>query len=129
MPIAADLPPGARCTDTCASAGLTRRRVIQWLPFASVGAGLSAHASASSYPHLDELEARAREVGYVEDASRVDRHRYLKYRVGETCGQCDLYLATATEPWAGCTLFPRRWVAGGGWCDAYRPRSADVPRR
>ncbi len=104
------------------TSALTRRRFIQWLPLASA-TELAAPPALAQYPHLDEQEQRARDLGYAEDATTVDHKRYPKYAVGETCAGCDLYLAKPTEPWAACTLFPRRLVAGKGWCDAYRPRA------
>ena len=75
-------------------------------------------------PHLDEADPHAVAVGYVEDAARADDKKYPKFRPGQLCATCDLYLAKPTQPWAPCTLFPRRVVAGKGWCDAFRTRTA-----
>lgn len=101
----------------------TRREFLQMLPAGGATLLLTQTASAQQYPHLGEAETRALEVGYVEDAARVDRQKYPKYRPGQLCTTCELYQAKPTQPWAPCTLFPRRVVAGKGWCDAFRTRS------
>jgi hypothetical protein len=98
-----------------------------FLCLAKVGAVvlcLPAAAQTSPYPPLQESERRALDVGYVEDAARVDVRAYPKYESGESCARCDLYLAAPSQAWAPCTLFPRRVVAGRGWCNAYRPRES-----
>jgi len=100
----------------------TRRLFLQLLPSTGAIWLLPQPASAQQYPRLDEADPRAVAVGYVEDAARVDATKYPKYRPGQLCTTCDLYLAKPTQPWAPCTLFPKRVVAGKGWCDAFRTR-------
>jgi hypothetical protein len=105
----------------------TRRRFL-WLVPAAGSAWLAMPACAAPQrplPKLEESDPSARFVGYVEDAARVDRTKYPKFKPGQDCFSCDLYRAQPpTQPWGACTLFPRQVVAGKGWCDAYRPRGA-----
>jgi hypothetical protein len=111
-------------TDTASETApaIDRRRVL-CLVSGILGTVVWMRQAKAQFPRLDENDPSAKMVGYLEDASRVDRKRYPKYRPDQTCGSCDLYMAKPTDPWAVCTLFPRRVVAGKGWCDAYRPRS------
>lgn len=106
----------------------TRRRFL-WLVPVGGAALLVVPATAAvprgPLPKLEESDPAARFVGYVEDAARVDRKKYPKFEPGQDCFSCDLYRARpATQPWGGCTLFPRHVVAGKGWCDAFRTRGA-----
>jgi hypothetical protein len=101
----------------------TRRLFLQMLPAGGATWLLPQPASAQQYSRLEESDPRAVAVGYVEDAARVDARKYPKYRPGQLCTTCGLYLAKPTQPWAPCTLFPKRVVAGKGWCDAFRTRS------
>lgn len=99
----------------------SRRRFIELLPAA--GAGLLCGPMASAqYPALDEKDPRAAAIGYVADAARVDPKRYPKYVPGTDCTTCQFYLAKASDAWGPCTLFPRKLVAGKGWCDAFAKR-------
>ncbi|WP_235581167.1 MULTISPECIES: high-potential iron-sulfur protein [unclassified Rhizobacter] len=109
----------------------TRRRFIRLVPAGAVLLAPLAPAKPkpapppdpSTYPHLDERDPHAKAVGYVEDATRVDRKAYPKFRAGSTCDNCALY-RVAAQPWSECTLFPRKRVAAAGWCDAYVRRAA-----
>ena len=102
---------------------VARRWFLQLVPAAGAALALPAPAAAQAYPRLDEKDPHAQLVGYVEDAARVDRLKYRKYAPGQDCFSCDLYKAKQTDAWGPCTLFPRRVVAGKGWCDAFRSRS------
>jgi len=120
-----DLPTRAARGVEC-----TRRRFV-WL-LMPVGAALLASAQGkpkpapppdpSTFAHLDERDPHAKAVGYVEDVARVDRKAYPKFTAGSTCDNCALY-RMAVQPWAECTLFPRKLVAARGWCDAYVRRA------
>ena len=101
----------------------SRRWFLQRVPVGGAALLVARPCAAQAYPHLGESEPRALEVGYVEDAAKADRQKFRKYTPGQVCFNCDLYRGKPTEPWAPCTLFPRRVVAGKGWCDAFRRRS------
>ena len=97
----------------------SRRQFIRLLPAGA--AALLATQAEAQLPRLSEQDPQAQALGYGEDAARVDRRRYPKYAPGQDCAGCDLYTRPA-EAWAVCTLFPRRVVAGKGWCDAFTTR-------
>jgi hypothetical protein len=100
----------------------TRRFFLQWIPAAGSALIAARPACAQAIPHLAETEPRALALGYVEDAARADRKKFPKYTPGQTCFGCELYVAPATQAWATCSVFPKRLVAGPGWCDAFRTR-------
>jgi len=108
----------------------TRRRMVWLLPAGAAAlAALPCVAAKKAAPpavvktRLDERDPHAQAVGYVEDAARVDRKAWPKFRPGSTCANCALY-RDAAQPWSDCSLFPRQLVAARGWCDAYVTRSA-----
>jgi hypothetical protein len=101
----------------------SRRRFIELVPVAGTALlwGPAADAQAS---RLEESDPRAAAVGYVADAARVDAKKFPKYVAGSVCTGCEFYLAKPSEPWGPCTIFPRKLVAGRGWCDAFATRRA-----
>jgi hypothetical protein len=102
--------------------GMTsRRHFIALIPVASAGA-LCGRRAVAQTSRLDESDPMAVAVGYVADATRVDPKRYTKYQPGQACTGCQFYLARPTEAWGPCTIFPRKLVAGKGWCDAFATR-------
>jgi len=107
----------------------TRRRLIWLIPTGAVAlaAGPCAAAKKTAAPpaaktRLDERDPHAQAVGYVEEATRVDRRAWPKYRPGSLCLNCALY-RDAAQPWSECSLFPGKLVAARGWCDAYVTRA------
>lgn len=61
-------------------------------------------------------------VGYIPDATKVNRKRYVGYKSGQQCSGCTLY-ASASENWGRCRLISKGFVRAGGWCGSYSPRS------
>jgi hypothetical protein len=102
----------------------SRRRFIELVPVAGLGL-LGGGSASAQYPRLEESDPKALAIGYVADAARVDPKKYPKYVPGEDCSTCQFYLTKPTEPWGPCTLFPRKLVAGKGWCDAFATRPPD----
>ena len=76
---------------------------------------LPVHAQAK----LDEKDPQAIGLGYVADATKVDKKKFPKYAAGQVCSNCVLYQAKATDAWGGCPLFGAKQVAGKGWCSAW----------
>lgn len=98
---------------------LTSRRNIVFFG-AALGASLAlprlAFADAS---HLTPDDPAARAVGYVEDASKVDKAKYPTYVAGQACKACSLFQGKATDPWGACLVFGNKQVAAPGWCTSY----------
>jgi hypothetical protein len=78
-------------------------------------------ATARPTTKLVETERSAILMGYKEDATKVDRKKYPKYQLGQTCAGCFLYNGKKGEADALCTAMYRR-VVPTGWCIVNRPR-------
>jgi hypothetical protein len=87
----------------------------------SVGSSLvlSRAAFADTANRLGEADPKAQAVGYVEDASKVDKAKFPGYAAGQTCANCSLFQGAATDAYGGCTLFGDKQVAARGWCSSY----------
>jgi High potential iron-sulfur protein len=68
---------------------------------------------------LDEKDAQAVALGYVVDASRVDKDKYKTYVAGSMCTNCNLYQSKEGDAMGGCALFAGKKVAGPGWCSGW----------
>ena len=95
-----------------------RRNILFYCAALSASFAVSRVALADA-PHLSEADPAAKAVGYVEDASKVDKARYPTYVAGQTCKGCSLFQGSATDAWGGCQLFGNKLVAGSGWCTSY----------
>jgi len=88
------------------------------------GATLSASLALSRFaradlPHLSPDDPAAKAVGYVEDATKVDRTKYPAYVPGQACKACSLFQGKTTDPWGACLVFGSKQVAAPGWCSSY----------
>jgi hypothetical protein len=104
----------------------TRRRFIQWVPAAGVAVA-SAHARAQAQaqaPMVDPNDPQAKALGYVTDATKVDKSKYPKYQSGQHCAVCQLYQGPASAQTAPCTIFAGKRVVGPGWCSAFVPKTS-----
>lgn len=94
----------------------TRRNFIRLIPAA--GAGLMA-GSAWPQAMVDEKDPMAVSLGYVADASKVDKAKYPKHVAGQACGNCALYQGKAGAAAGPCPIFQGKQVSAKGWCSAY----------
>jgi hypothetical protein len=98
----------------------TRRNVIQLLPLAACA---WATGPAQAQPVVDEKDAQASALGYVADASKVDKAKFKQYVAGSQCGNCALYQGKAGAAGGACPLFPGKQVLAKGWCSAYAKKA------
>lgn len=70
-------------------------------------------------PMLDEKDAQAVALGYVEDATKADTTRFKNYVTGNQCSNCALYLGKAGEAADPCPLFAGKNVTAKGWCTSW----------
>jgi len=87
-----------------------------------VGMGSSLVLSRAAFgedPKLSETDPAAQKLGYVADASRVDKTRFPNFVAGQDCSNCSLYQGDAGKPFGGCVLFAGKQVAARGWCSSY----------
>lgn len=73
---------------------------------------------------LSETDKQAMALGYVAEATRVNKARFPKYVAGQRCAACQLYQGEPTADVAPCSLFGGRQVPGPGWCSAFVARPA-----
>src|SRR5450830_1170464 len=112
----------------------TRRRFIEIVPVA--GVALFATSSlvieptyASTAPPtgvaalVGEKDAQAVALGYVDDATRVDKVKFKTYVAGSQCSGCALYLGKAGDSAGGCPVFQGKNVAAKGWCSAWAKKA------
>ncbi len=97
-----------------------RRKFIQIVPFA--GAALLV-GRASAQAMVDEKDAQAAGLGYVADASRVNKAKYQKFAAGQQCSNCALYVGKASDTAGPCGIFPGKQVAAKGWCSAWTKKA------
>jgi hypothetical protein len=127
----------------------TRRRFIEIMPLAGVAllaacspkneppppapantppppptaAPVPAAATTGSLPMLDEKEASALALGYVEDAARADKVKFPNFVAGSDCSNCGNYLGQSGDPAGGCKIFPGKQVTAKGWCTAWSKKA------
>lgn len=95
----------------------TRRRFVQIVPAALLAAGHGAHAQQPAM--VDEKDPQAVGLGYVADASKVDKAKYPKYAPGQFCDNCQLYTAAGNAKSGPCSIFGGKHVAAKGWCSVW----------
>ena len=82
-------------------------------------ASMPAPATIGNLPMLDEKEASALALGYVEDAARADKVKFPNFVAGSDCSNCGNYLGQSGDPAGGCKIFPGKRVNAKGWCTAW----------
>lgn len=98
----------------------TRRSFIQILPAAGV---LLAVSRAHAQDMLDEKDVTAASLGYVADATKVNKAKYVTYAAGQQCSACALFQGKAGAAAGPCPVFAGKQVMAKGWCSAFTKRS------
>jgi len=62
-------------------------------------------------------------LGYVEDASKVDKTKFPAYKPGAHCATCNFFQGKAADAYAPCQIFPGKAVAAKGWCASHSPKA------
>jgi hypothetical protein len=120
----------------------TRRRFIALTPLAGVAvlmacspkteaplapapapAPAPAAVDAASLPMVDEKDTQATTLGYVADATRVDKTKYTNFVDGSQCAGCALYQGLAGDAKGPCTLFAGKAVPAQGWCASWAKKA------
>ncbi len=74
-------------------------------------------------PHLSESDPTAKALGYVEDASKVDKTKFPSFKPGAHCATCNFFQGKASDAFGPCQIFPGKSVAGAGWCASHSPKA------
>ncbi len=81
-----------------------------------------AHAQAA----LSDTDPLAGSLGYKSDGSKTDKTKYAKYAkyaAGQSCSNCAIFQAKATDTMYDCPLFAGKQVSAKGWCSAYAKKA------
>jgi hypothetical protein len=78
-----------------------------------------APPSAGPLTLLDENDTQAVALGYVADASRVDKAKHANFVAGSQCSNCALYQGQPGDAHGPCTIFGGKGVAATGWCTTW----------
>ena len=71
---------------------------------------IAGRATAGGHlPKVDPNDAQAKVLSYVHESPKADN----------ICANCQLYSGATDAAWGGCTIFPGKEVAAGGWCSAW----------
>jgi hypothetical protein len=104
---------------------ISRRTVLRTLAWAPAGCvalrAAAAAADAAPVNRLGVADPAALAVGYVEDASRVDRRQNPGFVPGNDCNSC-VQLQGQKGDYGPCALFPGKVVNVHGWCKAWAPQ-------
>jgi hypothetical protein len=72
---------------------------------------------------VQATDAQAQALGYVADATKVDKAKFARYAAGQNCTNCAVYQGKAADAAGPCPLFPGKQVAGKGWCSAWAKKA------
>ena len=98
-----------------------RRIILQW---SAAGAALAATGRAAAQAAVDPKDPAAVSLGYVTDATKVDKAKFAKYQAGQHCGGCQLFQGAAGAATGACPIFAGKQVASAGWCSAWVKKAA-----
>ena len=108
------------------SVSVTRRRFLRTLSVAAVAvpfAGVAIRSvHAADLKPLDNTNATAAALGYVEDTATVDAAKYPQHKPENDCANCQFYTAGEGER-GTCTLFPGFTVHAKGWCASWAAKA------
>jgi len=82
-----------------------------------------AQGAAAELPHLSPADPTAKALGYVEDASKVDKTKFPTLKPGARCSNCNFYQGAAGKAFGPCQLFPGKSVNAAGWCASHSPKA------
>jgi len=80
-------------------------------------------AQGGAQPHVAESDPTAKALGYVEDASKVDKTKFPAFKPGAHCATCNFYQGKAGDEYGPCQIFPGKSVAAKGWCASHSPKA------
>ena len=109
----------AACSDKAPPPAAAAPPVVAPAPIAAPAPAAAPATPVAAGPMLDEKDPTAAALGYVADASRVDKVKYTKFADGQACSNCVLYQGAAGSEAGLCPLFSGKQVAAKGWCASY----------
>ena len=98
---------------------MSSRRVFIRLAALSGFGVLGVGEAIADAPVLGQNDPQAVALGYVADATKVDKAKYPNYAAGQTCSTCQFYQGQTGAAVGPCPLYGGKQVAARGWCRAY----------
>ena len=96
----------------------------QFMILSAAGAcTLALNGKVQAQAMVSPTDPQAAALGYVPDASKVDKAKYAKYAAGQQCSSCALFQGKADAAAGGCSLYAGKQVASKGWCSAYAKKA------
>jgi hypothetical protein len=91
----------------------------------NAGQNAGQAAAPAALPKLDPAEPSAKQLLYVEDATKVDRKSPLaaRYTPDQTCATCSQLQGKAGDAYRPCTIFPGKLVSAKGWCSVWAKKA------
>lgn len=72
---------------------------------------------------VEKGDSQAVALGYVDDATQVDKVKFTSYVPGSQCNNCALYLGKAGDEAGPCPLYAGKRVAAKGWCSSWAKKA------
>jgi len=95
----------------------------QFMILSAAGAAtLALNSKVQAQAMVSPTDPQAVALGYVADASKVDKAKYAKFVAGSHCGNCALFQGGSAAA-GGCALFAGKQVSSSGWCSAYAKKA------
>lgn len=91
-----------------------------WIKALASGSILAMSTHGITQVLLGETEPQAKALGYVSDASKVDRGMQPKFNLGQACNNCNFFKIGPEASTGTCKLFSGRRVSAVGWCSGYQ---------
>ncbi len=101
---------------------ISRRQAIKVGAVSVAVPFLGVSALRAEGDQLDEADPTAMALGYVHDATAVDKEKFPRYTDDMLCSTCALYTGADGEEWGPCAIFPGKMVAAAGWCNSFAPK-------
>ena len=96
----------------------------QFILLSATGAtALLFNSKVQAQTMVSPSDPQATALGFVDDASKVNKAKYPQYAAGQHCGSCVLYQGAAGSANGPCVLFPVKHVPSNGWCYGYTKKS------
>ena len=103
---------------------ISRRDLVAAVLPASAALLLVRSAGAQdAMPHVDPSDPTAVALGYVPDASQVDKAANPMFKEGSMCANCAQIMGNEGDEWRPCNIFPGKLVHSHGWCKVWAPKA------
>jgi hypothetical protein len=76
-------------------------------------------AAAETLAPLDPNDPTAKSLAYIGDSSKVDASANPTHKPDQTCASCAQFQGKPGDHQGGCSIFPGKSVAAGGWCKVW----------